>query len=657
MSKIHILIFTVFIVSNFAGSDLFLDNLRLILAKEHNKSGCEQRLNDKIIELNIFFDQILKKYVNVKFNDVIEYEDLGDINIFYGNKSEPSNNFLNKINKCKTELGKYILAYKLANPTADINDLTDTQNIIKVLLQNEDIRSKVEKLLVEFSKIEKDIIDFYNEKSDIYCVKNNQRFVKKFYFCGRVNSNKNVKILYFKKIFTDLFDIIIRPYYSGIGIALYLTSYFIMFDNITDNLFLKLSQFVPIPAFKEIVTLINIANIIKALNKKKSLVAGGLFIGGVITSVYSFIKLVRKFKSYKSDFIKIFQRVKNIQNFIKLTNELLKIIKNNDKCGFVIKRIRNIDNLFKNCGIYELDWAVKFLLKTNITSKYLSSNSPSILAIFNILNDNRDVFINILCEFLEIDSYLSICNLIKSDNKNFSFTKFISSRDKPLIILKDLWTPIINSNNIVKNDIELGKNFSNMLLCGHNGGGKSTYLNSIILNLILIQTFGISMSSYSEVTVFDKINLFLNVLDDVNKGDSLYKAEIKKLNKYLNSCKETRNKKKFIFSIFEEPLKGTDSKSAVSILLGVFKFLDKNNKNLINIISSHYNKLTELGNLESFSNFYPYVKISDNKRLIYSYKIKEGINKCSLAIPIAKQIGVDDDIISLCEKEYKNYVE
>ena len=644
-----------FFTINSAENEVFLDNIRIFLAKSLNQSNQQETKNGKINELNIIFDDILKKYSNIKKNEVIEFKDLNELNVFYGNESEPNNNFITKINRCKTSIGKYLLASKIANPTTDVDELTDIQNIIKILLENDELRTKIGKLLVEFSKIEHDIIDFFNKKSNIYDKNNNQKLIKKFYFKGRTNSNKTVKTLYLKKIFTDIFDVIIKPYYSGIGIALYLASYFIIFDNITDKLFLKLSQFVPIPGFKEIVSLINIGSIIKMLNKRKSLIAGGLFIGGIITSIYSFINLYKKFKSYKYDFKVIFDRVKNIQTVIKILNELIKIIDNDNKYNIISKKIKNIKNMFKS-DIYELNWAINFLLNKNLNCTYLSYNSPAILAIFNILNYNRDTFINPLCELIEIDTYLSMCNLLNNNNLEFSFTKFIKS-DKPIIILKDIWSPLIDSKNVIKNDLDIGNSFSNMLLCGHNGGGKSTYLNSILLNLILIQTYGISMSKYSGITIFDKINIFLNTSDDINKGDSLYKAEIKKLKKYIELCKNTKNTNKFIFSVFEEPLKGTDSKSAVAILMGTFKYLSKNNKNIINIVSSHYNKLTELENLPNFKNFCPAVRLDKNQNLIYLYKIKQGFNHNSLAIPIAKKIGINNDIISLIENEYNKYVE
>ncbi len=653
MNRLILLLFNLFIFTNSASNNNLIGSLYSIFVNGLNKSKCNKTI-EEIDELSVILNSILKNYLNVEQNNVVDCVDLENINIFCGDISNCDNNFLEKINRCKTHIGKYMLAYMLSNPTENLSEILDNQSIVKLLLNDDNIKVEIEELITKFSEIEKSIVNFYNEKSEMYGVNIDPRIVRRFYFKNRNNSNKSVRTLYARKVFTDLFEIMIKPYYSGLSITLYLTSFFMMFDSIVDNLFLKISQFVPIPAFKEVVIIFNIGNIVKALNKKKSIIAGGLFVGGVVTSVFSFINLYRKFSSYKSDYRKIFNIVRNFQIFIKEINKLLKTVGNNRKCKIIFSKIGNIKSLFEYNNGYELDWLIRFLLRSDLNCTYLSHNSPSVLAAFNVLSAHRDVFINVLCEFIQLDVYLSMCKLICENSKEFSFTKFIKSVRKPIVILKDLWSPLINNSNVVKNDLEIGEGFNTMLLCGHNGGGKSTYLRSIVLNLILIQTFGVSMSKYSVITVFHKINISLDVNDDINIGDSLYKSEIKRLHSYLKLCEYTAGTDKFIFSVFEEPLKGTDSKSAVSILLGMFKYLSKTNSNLINIVSSHYNQLLKLEKLPMFRNFYPGVKV-DGKKLIYLYKIKQGFIDKSLAIPIAEQIGINDGVIRLIKNEYNNY--
>ena len=82
-----------------------------------------------------------------------------------------------------------------------------------------------------------------------------------------------------------------------------------------------------------------------------------------------------------------------------------------------------------------------------------------------------------------IDSLLSIENVIANSSVEnpYTFTKFIKN-NTPCLITKDVWHPYLDSSSTVKNDIEL-KN--NILITGPNAAGKSTFIKSIILNIIL----------------------------------------------------------------------------------------------------------------------------------------------------------------------------
>ena len=624
---------------------------REIIDSSKNKSS------DEATKLDVFFNNIINAYEN-DIPDVASDEIYEKTKFFYGGPISPKKTILNNINRCVSTLGRYFLAYLLSSPFSDLNEIEINQNVIKFLLKEEIVSENIKEIFNEFKDIEDDIIEFYDTNSKMYEIKDNYNLLKKFYFINRNNSSKNVKSIYFKKIFSDIWNILINPYFSGLSIALYLVSYFIIFDRITDNILLKLFQFFPIPFVKEIVMIIYGYKIIGALNSSKSIIGGILFAAGVFTNVKSYFNIYKKFKSYKNDYEKIAYRVKKFRKLLLLMKKINAVFENYTELNiYKSKRLQNVFNLINNCSIPEVKWAVERLLKGDISMNYFSYSAPSILAIYRILNDNRKVFINALCELIRIDPFISMVEYKKECGENLSFTKFIKGSQKPIINFKNLWNPMLDLNVAVKNDIDIGNDYSNMLLCGHNGGGKSTYLNAILVNFILIQTFGLSFSTYSETTVFNKILSFSRISDDINTGDSLYKAEIKQLNEFLQLCNRTKYLEYFILSVFEEPLSGTDSRSAISILSGIFKYLNKNNKNLINIISSHYNRLSKLDQIQGFKNFYTDVVFNHDGSLKYLYKIKEGVPKLSLAIPIASKIGVVDDIINAIKDEYEAYVE
>ena len=58
-----------------------------------------------------------------------------------------------------------------------------------------------------------------------------------------------------------------------------------------------------------------------------------------------------------------------------------------------------------------------------------------------------------------------------------------------------------NIDNIVKNDIVLDPN-NNLVITGPNAGGKSTFIKSIAINIILSQTLCIAFCDKIELTPF-----------------------------------------------------------------------------------------------------------------------------------------------------------
>ena len=56
----------------------------------------------------------------------------------------------------------------------------------------------------------------------------------------------------------------------------------------------------------------------------------------------------------------------------------------------------------------------------------------------------------------------------------------------------NIWNPFLNSLKAVKNDFELGKeNPNNILITGPNASGKSTFIKSVVLGVLMSQTISI----------------------------------------------------------------------------------------------------------------------------------------------------------------------
>ena len=85
----------------------------------------------------------------------------------------------------------------------------------------------------------------------------------------------------------------------------------------------------------------------------------------------------------------------------------------------------------------------------------------------------------------------------------------------------------IDESKIVKNDIILD-NKNNILITGPNAGGKSTFIKSIAINILLSQTICLSYCDKIELTPYYYIASQMNIVD--NKGyESLFEAEMNRI--------------------------------------------------------------------------------------------------------------------------------
>ena len=132
----------------------------------------KDKTSDELVKFDIFFNKIIENYSdddirNIVSNNIVNdavYEKTG---FFYGGDAYPNNTVLNNINRCVSNIGKYFFAYILSHPSSDLSEIEMNQNVIKFLLNDENVDRQIKEILKEFKGIEGDIIDFYNPKSEM----------------------------------------------------------------------------------------------------------------------------------------------------------------------------------------------------------------------------------------------------------------------------------------------------------------------------------------------------------------------------------------------------------------------------------------------------------------------------------------------------------
>ena len=180
-----------------------------------------------------------------------------------------------------------------------------------------------------------------------------------------------------------------------------------------------------------------------------------------------------------------------------------------------------------------------------------------------------------------IDVLYSINNLLLSNDWSVPEYK----NDTTLWAAKN---PILN-NEQISNPINLDKS---IIVTGPNAGGKTTYVKTILSNVILSQTFGITYSLKSNMIIYDTINSFMRVSDELG-NKSYFEAEAEYCLNMINKAKLlNENGEKGLF-LMDEPMHSTPPTEGMATAYAVIEYLSKIS-GISLIITTHFHKLVEL---------------------------------------------------------------
>lgn len=218
---------------------------------------------------------------------------------------------------------------------------------------------------------------------------------------------------------------------------------------------------------------------------------------------------------------------------------------------------------------------------------------------------------------------------------NPDFTLPVISREPMELQAKALGHVLIREGKRVSNDIEFSGLGKSLVITGSNMSGKSTFLRTVGVNMVLALAGAPVCAQAFKVSV---VQLFtsMRTQDSLEESVSSFYAELKRLKQLIERMEQPQP----VMYFLDEILKGTNSQDRHNGAKALIRQLHQHNAS--GFISTHD---LELGRMEDehpdFVGNYSFNSEVIDGKLFFDYTLRKGICHSFNASELMKQIGIE----------------
>ena len=232
----------------------------------------------------------------------------------------------------------------------------------------------------------------------------------------------------------------------------------------------------------------------------------------------------------------------------------------------------------------------------------------------------------------EMDALISLANYTHNHHSSGALPLFESGEF--CFSGSNLAHPLLRSAGRIGNDFDMIGDGQIVILTGANMAGKSTFLRTLGINMILAMN-GCRVCASS--LTLKPVLLYTNMRtsDNLMKAESYFHAELLRLQHIFEQVKAGKP----TFILIDEMLKGTNSIDKLEGSKELTKLLLRLNGNAI--ISTHDLKLTELKDFSKSKIKTLCFEINiENDNLIFDYKLQKGVTQTMNASFLMRKMGL-----------------
>jgi DNA mismatch repair ATPase MutS len=218
------------------------------------------------------------------------------------------------------------------------------------------------------------------------------------------------------------------------------------------------------------------------------------------------------------------------------------------------------------------------------------------------------------------------------ERPNDVFPEFVE--ETPCLDATAIAHPLLNESSVVRNDVSLGPEARLLVVSGSNMAGKSTFLRTLGINVLLAQA-GAPVRAKRLLLSPLAIAASIRVIDSLEEGVSRFYAEILRLRQIVNMTTGRLP----VFFLIDEFLQGTNSLDRRLGAEALTRVLVEHGA--IGLITTHDLALADIP--EKMGKQAANVHFEDRiegGRMLFDYQLRRGVVRTSNAIELMRSVGL-----------------
>ena len=326
-------------------------------------------------------------------------------------------------------------------------------------------------------------------------------------------------------------------------------------------------------------------------------------------------------------FLNVFSHIEN-ENFTEELNQTLQNKLRSGKSRSSRKEIEKLARLLRNYESGQSNIGVIlnnfFLWNLNFTLKIEKQ--------FNAIDEDLPQWFEAFAEF---EAFISL-GIFKFKNPDYIFPEI--NEDGAKFKAEELIHPLLFQSEVVSNDFTINQSTEISIITGANMTGKSTFLRTVGINLVLAMT-GCPVAAKEFSFIPMKLFTSMSTSDSLSDGTSYFNAEILRLRKLVENLENGEPQ----FIILDEILKGTNSQDKLTGSELFLQKLMKSNVLFSCLIATHDLDLTKIEDRFPLKiKNYCFELQNIDGELETDYKLQNGVTKSMNAIYLMRKFKIID---------------